>query len=221
MSSNVIPATGRFRGSYGLVSIRGYLLLLIAAILVPMLVLAGVLAWHYASASRRTIEAERLDVANNLTYLIDREIGHHGGLPERHRHLAEPASGRLHDAATHHRSRPRPRLPVAGRLRPERSPVVRQPGRRPDSLRLGRARRGRRHPRRQDTPYVQSPDHRQQPARPVLHLRAHQRGRQGFLRADRRRAAAAAPGPVRRSGPARGMAGGHHRPHRHHHGAQP
>jgi hypothetical protein len=75
MNFNVIPASRRFRGSYGLVSIRGYLLLLIAAILVPMLVLAGVLAWHYANASRRTVEAVRLDVANNLTYLIDREIG--------------------------------------------------------------------------------------------------------------------------------------------------
>ncbi|MBV8392719.1 MAG: cache domain-containing protein [Alphaproteobacteria bacterium] len=75
MSSNVIPASRRFRPSYGLASIRGYLLLLIAAILVPMLILAGMLAWHYANASRRTIEAERLDVVNNLTYLIDREIG--------------------------------------------------------------------------------------------------------------------------------------------------
>lgn len=61
--------------TYGFFSIRSYLLLLIAAILVPMLVLAAVLAWQYAAAARRTIEAQRLDVANNLTNLVDREIG--------------------------------------------------------------------------------------------------------------------------------------------------
>lgn len=55
-------------------SIRAYLVLLIAAALVPMLVLAGVLAWHYADAERRTIEAQRFDVANNLGHLIDRDI---------------------------------------------------------------------------------------------------------------------------------------------------
>jgi hypothetical protein len=55
-------------------SIRTYLQVLIAAILLPMLVLVAYLAWHYGSASRRTIEAERLDVVTNLTHLIDREI---------------------------------------------------------------------------------------------------------------------------------------------------
>lgn len=55
-------------------SIRAYLVLLIAAVLVPMLVLAGVLAWHYADAERRTIEAQRVDVANNLGHLIDCDI---------------------------------------------------------------------------------------------------------------------------------------------------
>jgi len=55
-------------------SIRAYLVLLIAAVLVPMLVLAGVLAWHYADAERRTVEAQRVDVANNLRHLIDRDI---------------------------------------------------------------------------------------------------------------------------------------------------
>lgn len=55
-------------------SIRAYLQVLIAAILLPMLVLVAYLAWHYGSASRRTIEAERLDVVSNLTHLIDREI---------------------------------------------------------------------------------------------------------------------------------------------------
>ena len=55
-------------------SIRAYLMLLIAAVLVPMLVLAGVLAWHYGDAERRTIEAQRVDVANNLGHLIDRDV---------------------------------------------------------------------------------------------------------------------------------------------------
>lgn len=55
-------------------SIRSYLRLLIAAILVPMIVLVAYLAWNHGTASRRTIEAERLDVVNNLSHLIDREI---------------------------------------------------------------------------------------------------------------------------------------------------
>lgn len=68
------------RAIHGPVSIRSYLLLMIAAILVPMLALTALLAWQYATAARRTIEAERLDVANNLTGLIDREIGTLAGL---------------------------------------------------------------------------------------------------------------------------------------------
>jgi hypothetical protein len=55
-------------------SIRAYLMLLIAAVLVPMLILAGVLAWHYGDAERRTIEAQRIDVVNNLVHLIDRDV---------------------------------------------------------------------------------------------------------------------------------------------------
>ncbi|HYD04664.1 MAG TPA: hypothetical protein VEC60_03020, partial [Reyranella sp.] len=55
-------------------SIRAYLMLLIAAVLVPMLVLAAVLAWHFADAERRTIEAQRVDVVNNLVHLIDRDV---------------------------------------------------------------------------------------------------------------------------------------------------
>src|SRR5476651_1773092 len=80
-SETYLPLRPRLsRSTYGLDSIHAYLLLLIAAILVPMLILAGVLAWHYAAASRRTIEAERLDVATNMTDLIDREIGTFSGL---------------------------------------------------------------------------------------------------------------------------------------------
>ncbi len=55
-------------------SIRAYLMLLIAAVLVPMLILAGVIAWHYGDAERRTIEAQRVDVVNNLVHLIDRDV---------------------------------------------------------------------------------------------------------------------------------------------------
>ena len=54
-------------------------MLLVAAILLPMLALAAVLAWHYTAAVRQTVDAQRLDVANNLTSLIDREIGSLGG----------------------------------------------------------------------------------------------------------------------------------------------
>jgi hypothetical protein len=71
--------TAPVRAPYSLVSIRGYLMLLIGAIILPMLVLAGVLAWNYALAAQRTIEAERLDIANNLTDLIDREVGRLAG----------------------------------------------------------------------------------------------------------------------------------------------
>jgi hypothetical protein len=55
-------------------TIRSYLLLMIAAIIVPMMVLVALLAWSYGAAGRRTIEAERLDAATNLMHLMDREI---------------------------------------------------------------------------------------------------------------------------------------------------
>ena len=58
----------------GLFTIRSYLLLMIAAIILPMMALVAILAWDYGAAGRRTIEAERLDVANNLMHLMDREI---------------------------------------------------------------------------------------------------------------------------------------------------
>jgi hypothetical protein len=58
----------------GLFTIRSYLLLMIAATILPMMALVAILAWDYGAAGRRTIEAERLDVANNLMHLMDREI---------------------------------------------------------------------------------------------------------------------------------------------------
>ena len=61
------PASGFF-------TIRSYLLLMIGAIIMPMMVLVAILAWDYGAAGRRTIEAERLDVANNLTHLMDRDV---------------------------------------------------------------------------------------------------------------------------------------------------
>jgi hypothetical protein len=39
-----------------------------------MMVLVAMLAWDYGAAGRRTIEAERLDAANNLMHLMDREV---------------------------------------------------------------------------------------------------------------------------------------------------
>ncbi|HTR87785.1 MAG TPA: cache domain-containing protein [Reyranella sp.] len=67
------------RATYGLPSIRSYLMLLIAAVLVPMLAQVAVLAWYYGIACQQTIEAQRLDVANNLVYLVDRDIEATGG----------------------------------------------------------------------------------------------------------------------------------------------
>jgi hypothetical protein len=58
----------------GLFTIRSYLLLMIAAIILPMMTLVAILAWDYGAAGRRTIEAERLDAANNLMHLMDRDI---------------------------------------------------------------------------------------------------------------------------------------------------
>jgi HAMP domain-containing protein len=69
----------RDRTSQGVLSIRGYMMLLIAAILLPMLTLVAIVAWEYGTAARHTIEAQRLDVANNLRILIDREIDHTAG----------------------------------------------------------------------------------------------------------------------------------------------
>jgi ligand-binding sensor protein len=58
----------------GFLTIRSYLLLMIGVIIVPMMVLVAILAWDYGAAGRRTIEAERLDVANNLKHLMDRNV---------------------------------------------------------------------------------------------------------------------------------------------------
>ena len=55
-------------------SIQSYLLILIAAIVVPLLALAAVLAWDYAAAARRTIEASAIDAVDDLSNLIEREI---------------------------------------------------------------------------------------------------------------------------------------------------
>ena len=62
MSIEAQPPSRASGPSYGF-SIRTHLLRLIAAVILPMLALAGVLAWYYGSAARQTIEAERLDVA--------------------------------------------------------------------------------------------------------------------------------------------------------------
>jgi len=69
--SEPLPSGGRLAGLF---TIRSYLLLMIAAIIIPMMALVAILAWDYGAAGRRTIEAERLDVATNLMHLMDREI---------------------------------------------------------------------------------------------------------------------------------------------------
>jgi hypothetical protein len=65
-----LPANDQPAGA----SLTGHLMTLVAAVMLPMLVLVGIVAWDYGHAARRTIEAERLDVANNLRNMIDREI---------------------------------------------------------------------------------------------------------------------------------------------------
>jgi hypothetical protein len=47
---------------------------LIAVVMLPMLCLVAIIAWNYGHAARRTIEAQRLDIANNIRIMIDREI---------------------------------------------------------------------------------------------------------------------------------------------------
>jgi Cache domain len=63
----------------GGLSLTGYMLLLIAAIMLPMLILIAIVAKDYGSAARRTIEAQRLDVASNIKILIEREIDQTAG----------------------------------------------------------------------------------------------------------------------------------------------
>jgi hypothetical protein len=63
----------------GGLSLTGYMALLIAVIMLPMLALVTIVAWDYGTAARRTIEAQRLDVANNIKILIGREIDQTAG----------------------------------------------------------------------------------------------------------------------------------------------
>jgi hypothetical protein len=74
MSPIYSPGLEAARPTKAGLSIQGYMLLLIAAIMLPMLALVATVAWDYGVAARSTIEAERLDVANNLKFMIDREI---------------------------------------------------------------------------------------------------------------------------------------------------
>ena len=62
---------GRTEGG---LSLSGYMTLLIAVVMLPMLALVTIVSWDYGTAARRTIEAQRLDVANNIKIMIDREI---------------------------------------------------------------------------------------------------------------------------------------------------
>jgi two-component sensor histidine kinase len=55
-------------------SVKGRLIALIAATVVPMVGFSALLATRYAESERRAIETRRLDVAKNLTVLIDGEV---------------------------------------------------------------------------------------------------------------------------------------------------
>jgi PAS domain S-box-containing protein len=56
-------------------TIAGRLLLLVFAIIVPLLVLAGVVALLYADAERRLIEASRGNVVRNAVEIVDGRVG--------------------------------------------------------------------------------------------------------------------------------------------------
>jgi|tagenome__1003787_1003787.scaffolds.fasta_scaffold20899489_2 hypothetical protein len=75
-SSPVASRTDRY------FSIRLHLLLLVGTILLPVLALVAAISWHYVDAARQTIAAQRLDVANNLTNLAERETASIAGLLE-------------------------------------------------------------------------------------------------------------------------------------------
>jgi hypothetical protein len=75
-ASAVASRTGRY------LSIRLHLMLLVGTILLPVLGLVAVLSWHYVVAARQTIAAQRLDVANNLMNLVERETASIGGFLE-------------------------------------------------------------------------------------------------------------------------------------------
>ena len=55
MAPVLYPSLQRDRPSQGVLSIRGYMMLLIAAILLPMLTLVAIVAWEYGTAARHTI----------------------------------------------------------------------------------------------------------------------------------------------------------------------
>lgn len=61
-------------GWWPVATITHYLLALSLAILLPLLCLAAILTVNYVRAERRVVEAERADITNNVTDLIDREI---------------------------------------------------------------------------------------------------------------------------------------------------
>ncbi len=54
--------------------IRTRVISLISVLLIPLLILSAWLAYSYAEAERRVIEAKRYDAVNNLSFLFDREI---------------------------------------------------------------------------------------------------------------------------------------------------
>jgi hypothetical protein len=72
-------ATTATNSGFGPLSIRTHLLLLISAVLLPMLVLAAILAWNLGVSKQERIATERLDVADDLSALIDREVKSRAG----------------------------------------------------------------------------------------------------------------------------------------------
>jgi two-component sensor histidine kinase len=55
-------------------TIESRLIVLVIASLVPLIGVSAVIAMRYAEAERKVIEARRVDVMNNLTFLVDGEV---------------------------------------------------------------------------------------------------------------------------------------------------
>lgn len=82
-------------------TIRFHLVVYAVGILLPLLALVAFLAKRYADAERATIEAEQLDVVNNLAFVIDREIEGLKGVLESMAASPELQAGNMEAARAH------------------------------------------------------------------------------------------------------------------------
>jgi len=74
MTPSLYPSLQEANEKRSGLSIQGYMLLLVAAIMLPMLALVAIIAWEYGTTARRSIESDRLEAAGDLRHLIDHDI---------------------------------------------------------------------------------------------------------------------------------------------------